>query len=106
MPKYLIQTSYTSEGLEGVLEEGGSGRRDQVADLVEGVGGKLECMYFAFGDDDVVIIADLPDNATMAAVSMRADASGLVRNKTTVLLTPEELDEASRKSVPFRGPGQ
>jgi uncharacterized protein with GYD domain len=106
MPKYLVHASYTSEGAKGVISEGGTGRRDAVAKLAEGLGGKLECFYFAFGDDDVVTIIDFPDNASAAAVSMTIGASGLVSTKTTVLLTPEEVDGAGRKSVAYRGPGQ
>jgi uncharacterized protein with GYD domain len=106
MPKYLIHASYSSEGAKGVISEGGSGRRDAIAKLAEDLGGKLECFYFAFGDDDVVTILDFPDNVTVAAVSMTVGASGLVSTKTTVLLTPEEVDEAARKSVAYRGPGR
>ncbi|MGZ4249431.1 MAG: GYD domain-containing protein [Solirubrobacteraceae bacterium] len=106
MPKYLIHASYTSEGARGLISEGGTGRRDAIARLAEGLGGKLECFYFAFGNDDVVTIIDFPDNESAAAVSMTIGASGLVSIKTTVLLTPEEVDGAGRKSVAYRGPGQ
>jgi uncharacterized protein with GYD domain len=106
MPKYLIRASYTSEGVKGVLSEGGSSRKQAVSKLVEDLGGKLESMYFAFGEDDVIVIIDFPDNVTATAVSMTVAATDLVRTQTTVLLTPEELDEAARKSVPFRGPGR
>jgi uncharacterized protein with GYD domain len=106
MPKYLIHASYTSEGVKGVISEGGASRRDAVARVAEELGGTLECFYFAFGDDDVVTILDLPDNVSAATVSMTVGASGLVNTKTTVLLTPQEVDEAARKSVSYRGPGQ
>jgi uncharacterized protein with GYD domain len=106
MPKYLIQASYTAEGAKGIISEGGTGRRDAVAKLTESLGGGLEAFYFAFGDDDAVIIVDFPDNESTAAVSMAVGASGLVRTKTTVLLTAEEMDRAAQKSVSYRGPGQ
>ncbi len=106
MPKYLVQASYTSEGAKGVISEGGSGRRDAIAKLAEGLGGTLDCFYFAFGDEDVVTIIDLPDAESVAAVSMTIAASGLVRIKTTVLLTPEQVDTAARKSVSYRAPGR
>lgn len=106
MPKYLIHARYSSDGAKGVISEGGSSRRDAIATLAEELGGKLDCFYFAFGDDDVVTILDFPDNVTVAAVSMTVGASGLVSTKTTVLLTPEEVDEAARKSVAYRGPGR
>jgi uncharacterized protein with GYD domain len=105
MPKYLFRASYTAEGAKGLISEGGSSRVEVAARLAEGLGGRLEFYYFAFGEDDVVGILDLPDQVSMAAVNMTVGATGLVNTKTTVLLTPEEVDEAARKSVPFRGPG-
>lgn len=105
MPKYLIKASYTTEGLKGVLKEGGSGRKAAIQQLAESLGGTLEGFYFAFGDDDVYTIADLPDNKTAAAVALTATASGAVRLSTTVLLTPEEVDEATKQSVSYRAPG-
>jgi uncharacterized protein with GYD domain len=106
MPRFLIHARYTSDGAKGVISEGGSGRRDAVAKLTEGLGGKLESFYFAFGEDDVVTVCEFPDNVTAAAVSMTVSASGLVGTRITVLLTPEEIDEAAKKSVSYRGPGQ
>jgi uncharacterized protein with GYD domain len=106
MPKYLFRASYTAEGARGLISEGGSSRVEVAARLAEGLGGRLESYYFAFGEDDVVGILDLPDQVSMAAVNMTVGATGLVNTKTTVLLTPEEVDEAARKSVSFRGPGE
>jgi uncharacterized protein with GYD domain len=106
MPKYLVQASYTAEGAQGLISEGGSGRRDAIVKLAESLGGTLECLYFAFGDDDVVTVIDLPEAESAAAVSMTIAATGLVRTKTTVLLTPEEVDNAARKSVAYRAPGR
>ena len=106
MPKYLFRASYTADGAQGLISEGGSGRVEIGAKLAEELGGKLEAYYFAFGEDDVVGILDLPDNVSMAAVAMTVGATGLVNTKTTVLLTAEEVDEAARKSVSYRGPGE
>ena len=105
MPKYLYVGSYTADAVKGVLKEGGSSRRDAVRRLIESAGGKLEAFYFAFGEDDAVVIADLPDNVTAAAVGMTVGASGGATTRTTVLLTPEEIDAASRKTVGYRAPG-
>ncbi len=105
MPKYLIKASYTNEGLKGVMKEGGSSRRAEIQQLTESLGGTLEAFYFAFGDADVYTIADLPDNQTAAAVALTATASGAVRLSTTVLLTAEEVDEATQQSVSYRPPG-
>lgn len=106
MAKYLVQASYTAEGAKGLISEGGSSRRDAVAKLTESLGGGLESMYFAFGKDDAVIIVDLPDDESAAAVSMAVGASGLVTTRTTVLLTPEQVDTAAQKSVAYRAPGR
>ena len=106
MPKYLFRATYTAEGAKGLISEGGSGRVEEAARLAEGLGGKLESYYFAFGEDDVVGVLELPDNVSMAAVNMTVGATGLVNTKTTVLLTPEEVDDAARRSVSYRGPGE
>ena len=105
MPKYLVTASYSAEGLKGLQKDKASGRRDAVRQACASVGGTLECMYYAFGDDDVVIIADLPDNVTASAISLAASATGLVRTHTTVLLTVEETDKALAATVKFRGAG-
>ena len=106
MPKYLFRGSYTGEGLKGVLKEGGSSRVEAVKQLVEGLGGKLETFYFAFGDDDFFIITDAKDNLSTLAGTLIANASGASKVKTTVLLTPEEVDEATKMTADYRPPGQ
>ena len=105
MPKYLLQASYTAEGTKGLAQEGGSKRRAHIDELIKKLGGKLEAFYYAFGDDDVFVISDLPDAATAAAISLAVNGSGAVRAKTTVLLSPEEMDQASKKQVGYRPPG-
>lgn len=106
MPKYMIQASYVGEGLKGLLNEGGTKRRETVAKAIEGMGGTLESFYYAYGDYDVVGIADMPDNVSSVAFSLMVNASGVINAKTTVLLTPEEIDKATKKTVEFRPPGQ
>ena len=106
MPKYLIQASYMPEGAKGLLKEGGSKRRAAAEQALKAAGGKVEAFYFAFGDVDVFVIVDAPDNASVSAASLAISATGAVRLKTVVLLTPEELDQAAKKKVPFRAPGQ
>lgn len=105
MAKYLIHGSYTQSGVHGLLKEGGSGRVDAVGKLLADLGGSVEGFYFALGDDDVFVIADIPDNTTAAAISLAVGASGAVNIKTTVLLTPEEMDRATQQSVNYRPPG-
>jgi uncharacterized protein with GYD domain len=106
MPKYLVEARYTVEGTKGLVREGGSGRRAAVAKTIESVGGKVEALYFAFGDVDVYVIVDVPDNVSAAAVSLAANQSGAIVSKTIVLLTPEEMDKSVQKAVSFRPPGQ
>ena len=106
MPKYLFQGSYIGEGLKGLLKEGGSKRRETVEQTVKGMGGTLEAFYYAFGEDDVFAIFDLPDNVTTAAFALTVNRTGAVRVKTTVLLTPEEVDQVTKKSIDYRPPGQ
>ena len=106
MPKYMIQASYVSEGLKGLLKEGGTKRREAVKQVIEKMDGTLETFYYAFGDHDVIGIAELPDNVSSVAFSMAINASGAVNAKTTVLLTPEEIDQATEKTVGYRPPGQ
>jgi len=104
MPKYLVQVSLTREGVGGLLKEGGTKRRAAVETMLKSVGGKLEAYYFAFGESDVIAIADLPDNATAVAVALTGIAAGTVRPKTTVLLSAEEIDQATKKHVKYIPP--
>jgi uncharacterized protein with GYD domain len=106
MPRYMIQASYTREGIQGVMKEGGSGRKDLIGKMVADLGGSLEAFYFAFGEDDAIVIAEIPDNTTAAAIGIAVGASGGATTKTTVLLTPEEIDDATHKTVGYRAPGQ
>jgi uncharacterized protein with GYD domain len=106
MAKYLLQGSYTTEGTKGLLKDGGSKRRAAAKTLIESLGGKIECLYFAFGKTDVVAIVDLPDSASAAAASLTIGASGGLRGKLTVLLSPEEIDQAAKKSATYTPPGR
>jgi uncharacterized protein with GYD domain len=105
MPKYLFAATLTESGVQGVMKEGGTSRREALRATAESVGGTLDAFYFAFGTNDVYLVVDLPDAASAAALSMTTTASGAVRVNTTVLITPEEMDEASSKTVEYRPPG-
>lgn len=105
MPKYLITGSYTVSGAKGVLAEGGSGRRAAVQKLAESVGGRLESFYFAFGGDDFYVTVDLPSIEAAAAVAMLVGAAGGASQRTIVLLTPEQIDAATKLSPSYRAPG-
>ena len=105
MAKYLAQCNYVGEGLKGLLKEGGSSRRAVVEKLIQSLGGKVEAFYYAFGDTDLYIIIDAPDNISAAAATLTVNATGALTVKTTVLLTPEEIDAAVKKSPAYRPPG-
>jgi uncharacterized protein with GYD domain len=106
MPKYMLQVSYTADGMKGLVKDGGSKRHAAARALVESVGGKLEAFYYAFGEDDVVAIADVPDAASAAAISLTLGASGAITGKLTVLLTPADIDQAVKKTASYTPPGR
>ena len=106
MPKYLFEAHYTVDGAKGILKAGGTARRSAVKKAVTALGGKLEAFYFAFGGVDAYVIADLPNNVTAAALALAVSQSGLASTKTVVLLTMDEVDAATKKTVAYRGPGR
>ena len=105
MPKYLITGSYTVDGTKGLLAEGGSGRKAAVEKALQGLGGKLDAIYYAHGDTYVIVIADIPDATSAVALSLVVNASGAVNIKTTPLLTVAEVDAACKKTVSYRPAG-
>jgi len=105
MAKYLIQANYVGEGLKGLLKEGGSARRAAVDKLFASVGGRVEAFYYAFGETDLFVIADFPNNVSAAAVSLTVGAAGTSTVRITVLLTAEELDAVTKLKPSFRPPG-
>jgi uncharacterized protein with GYD domain len=105
MSKYLIEASYTAEGAKCLMKQGGTARRAVVQKMVESLGGRLDVFYFAFGEGDVYLIFDVPDNPTAAAISLAVAGTGAIRLKTIVLLTLEEMDQATKKPVHYDLPG-
>ena len=105
MAKYLLTATYTAAGAKGLLAEGGTARQKAVERLVKSVGGKVEALYWAFGPTDFYLIADLPDAAAAAALSLTVGASGAVRSATAPLLTAKDLDDAARQTPDYRAPG-
>ena len=106
MAKYLFEARYTAEGAKGVAREGGTGRRSAIAKMMEGLGGKLETFYYAFGDVDVYIIVDVPDSVSAAAAALAINQGGGATVKTVVLISPEDMDKAGKKAVDYRPPGR
>lgn len=105
MPKYLLQVTYTLDGVKGVVSKGGSARKAAAQAAAESVGGTLESFYFAFGGTDVFAVGDLPDNAAAAALALNVSAAGGATVNTVVLLSPEEIDAATQQSVVYTPPG-
>ena len=102
----MIKASYTPEGARGIAKEGGTGRRETINKLAQNMGGSMESFYFAFGENDAYVVCDMPDNATAAAVALAVNSSGAAHVQTVVLMTPEEVDEASHTTVDYRAPGK
>lgn len=106
MAKYMLKASYTVEGTKGLTKDGGSARRAAVQKMIEGLGGRLECFYYMFGEADAFAIVDVPDAVSIVAASLAINATGGAHVSTIVLLTPERIDEAAKKSVSYRAPGK
>ncbi len=95
MPRYLVQAKYTEHGLRGIINEGGSKRAEVISRVISSLGGAVESFFYALGETDVYIVINLPDHINACAFSIATNASGAVVVKTTVLLTPDELDKAT-----------
>jgi len=106
MKKYLFYGSYTPEGYQGLLSEGGSVRIDAAKQALQSVGGSLESFYYSNGEQDFYIIVNLPDNVSSTAITLAGNTSGTFSIRAVALLTPEEMDEAVKMKVDFRPPGQ
>ena len=106
MPKYLIQGSYSREGLAGLMREGATGRKAAVAKLYEQVGGKIDALYWALGENDVFAVVDLPDAVAATSAAFAINASGAAEVRTTPLLTAEEVDKAAKHTLDYRPPGK
>lgn len=106
MTNYLVTASYSPEGVRGVLKNGGTARADAVSKAVQGLGGTMHSFHFAFGGDDAIVVVELADNVAAAALGLAVSSTGLASVKTTVLLTPAEIDEAAKRQVAYTPPGK
>lgn len=106
MPKYLIKATLSVDGAKGLLKEGGTARRKVIEGMAESVGGRVESVYWAFGEPDAYVTVDLPNNVSAAAIGLAVSAAGSVRTNTVVLLTADEIDEATKQKVNYRPLGQ
>ena len=106
MPKFLIEASYSADGMKGLQRDKAAGRTAAVKKALKAVDGQLECVYWCLGDRDVILIAELPDSVAACALATTVSASGLVRTKTTALLSADEVDKALAKNVGYQPPGR
>ena len=106
MSKYLVRANYTQSGLQGLIAEGGSSRRNALTNTVESLGGSMEAFYYAFGASDLYAIVDLPDDASATAFSLQISAAGAIDVDMTVLISPETIDDAAKKELAYRPPGE
>ena len=108
MARYLFQAAYTSEAWAAQVKNP-QNRIDVVRPVIERLGGRIECVYFAFGEYDLIGIVEMPDNVSAAAFSLAGSAGGgLKAVKTTPLLTIDEGIEAMKQAAGagYRPPGQ
>ena len=105
MPKFLVEASYSPEGVQGLIKDGASKRVKTATGLVESLGGTVENFYYAFGSTDIYGVVDMPDNVSATAVSLAVNASGAVGVSLTPLLTAAEVDAACTKVPSFQAPG-
>jgi uncharacterized protein with GYD domain len=106
MAKYLFEARYSADGAKGVARDGGTARRNAIMHLAEGIGGRLESFYFAFGDVDAYVICDLPDSVSASAVALAVNQAGGASVKTVVLIPPEDIDRAGKQTVHYKVPGR
>src|ERR1039458_5380296 len=93
MAEFLVTASYSSEGVKGVLKTGGTARVEAVSKAVQALCGTMETVLFAFGGDDAIVIVELPDNVSAAALGLAVASTGLASVKTTVLRSEEDTAE-------------
>ena len=105
MAKYLVQVRYTPDGAKGLLAEGGTARRSATEKAIASAGGKLESFYFALGEVDAYIIAELPDDVSLVALQLAVNTTGRISSRTVKLITPEDVDKATTRGVAYRAPG-
>ncbi|MEU4481749.1 GYD domain-containing protein [Micromonospora sp. NPDC023966] len=105
MAMFLLRSTYTADGLNGLIRDGGTKRVDVVRKMVEEAGGRVESMYFAFADDDTYVLCEMPDHRTVAALAIAIGAAGGLQVQVTPLLTPADVDEATRTRTDYTAPG-
>ncbi|MGY1593823.1 GYD domain-containing protein [Geodermatophilus sp. SYSU D00708] len=105
MPRFLFIAKYAPQGAKAIMAAGGTTRRNAIEKMVTDLDGRLETFDFAFGEEDVYTIVDLPDNKTAAAMALTVNASGVAHVRTVLLMSPEEVDAARQVHPDYQPPG-
>lgn len=105
MAKFMCSVTYSADGAKGLIKDGGSKRKEVVIKALNAIGGSLEAFYFTLGEHDVVLICDVPDAVSGVALSLAVNSSGAARLALTQLITPAEMDAASKKTTVYTVPG-
>jgi uncharacterized protein with GYD domain len=105
MNRYMFIARYASTGAQGVVSKGGRARATAIEKAVADLGGHMETFDFAFGEDDVFTLCELPDNKAAAAIALAVNSAGLAHVRTVVLMSPEDIDAATKQSVTYAAPG-
>ncbi|WP_446209643.1 GYD domain-containing protein [Micromonospora sp. IBSANI012] len=106
MAKFLLKSTYTIEGLKGLVNDGGTKRAEVVRKMIEEAGGRMESMHFAFAEDDTYVLCELPDQKTATGLAVAIGATGSVSVRITPVLTPAEVDEVTRMESTYTPPGR
>lgn len=102
MPKYLAKVKYHPETIKLLMKQGGTARKNHVAESAKSLGGKLEWFYFAFGGTDVYCVFDFPSEVEATALSLAVGARGTLSIETVVLIPPETMDKAVEKAASYQ----
>jgi uncharacterized protein with GYD domain len=98
MPHYLGQVSYSQEGWQAIVADP-QNRIEAVRPAIEKLGGKIETAWFAFGEYDIVLIVEMPDNVSAAAMAIAFAAGGACKSvQTTPLMSAGEAVQALQKA--------
>ena len=107
MPTYMVQASYTSTAWSRLVQRP-ENRMEALRPVIEKLGGKLHAWYYCWGDYDVVVFFEVPNDVNAAAASMAVAAGGAVKDiKTTPLMSPDEGFDAMllAQGAGYRPPG-
>ena len=105
MPKFMLRAKYSLDGMKLLKEQLASGREKAFAAAAKKLGGKLDLLIYALGEDDVFGIVDMPDAGKAASLALSVLGSGaFATGSTTALLTVAEMDEVIKGTIAYSPP--